>query len=124
MRSSREQFGRVNDRFRFEVAGILSSPARLCNIIHLSAKAGLTILSRIVALFLTIAKQQPIEDQVDVLSKTVNQSDDCGKDRAAFEDHLTLERRFRKEVFENSANPEVLFYNSWIHSERACRLAE
>jgi len=66
MRSSREQFGRVNDRFRFEVAGILISPARLCNMIHLSAKAGLTILSRIVAFRMAVPKQSPIKDQVDV----------------------------------------------------------
>jgi hypothetical protein len=73
---------------------------------------------------MAVPKQSPIEDQVDVLGKTVNQSEDLGKARAAFEDHLALERRFRKEVFENPANPEVLFDNGGIHAEPACRLAE
>src|ERR1035438_5450813 len=38
MRSTREQFGSASDRFRFEVAGILSSPAQLCKMIYLSAR--------------------------------------------------------------------------------------
>jgi hypothetical protein len=78
----------------------------------------------IVALIVAVAKKTPIQDQVNVFRKSVNQSEDLGKARAAFEDHLTLERRFGKEVFENPANPEVLFDDGGIHAEPACRLAE
>jgi hypothetical protein len=73
---------------------------------------------------MAVPKQPPIEYQVNVLGKTVNQPEDLGETRAAFEDHLALESRFRKEVFENPADPEVLFDNSGIHAEPTCRLAK
>src|ERR1022692_4636906 len=40
MRSSREQFGRVRDRFRFEVARTSIAPSRLCKTIHLPSPWG------------------------------------------------------------------------------------
>jgi len=40
MRSSRERFGRVRGRFRFEIAGIARLPSRVSKIIHLAVFVG------------------------------------------------------------------------------------
>src|ERR1035441_1359225 len=40
MRSSRERFGSLRGRFRFEDAGVLCSPAQLSKMIHPSARDG------------------------------------------------------------------------------------
>jgi hypothetical protein len=73
---------------------------------------------------MAVPKQPPIEDQVYILRKSINQSEDLGKARTSLEDHLVLERWFRKEAFENPADPEVLFDNGGIHAEPTGRLAE
>src|ERR1035438_8447535 len=49
MRSSREQFGRVRDRFRFEVARTSIAPSRLCKTIHLPSPWGGVSLPSVVS---------------------------------------------------------------------------
>ena len=73
---------------------------------------------------LVVAKKTPVEDQVNVFGEAVNQPEDLGEACNAFEDHLILQRRFRKEEFENPADPEVLLDNGGIHAEPARRLLE
>jgi hypothetical protein len=47
MRSSRERFGRVRGRFRFEIAGIARLPSRVYKIIHIAVFVGADLCLRV-----------------------------------------------------------------------------
>src|SRR5260370_28030997 len=95
---------------------------RLC--VHLLVVTALLCLGcggfvRIVGPLLVVAKKTPVENQVNVFREAVNQPEDLGEACAAFKDHLILQGRFRKEEFENPADPEVLLDNGGVPNRAA-----
>ena len=85
---------------------------------------GRKVLVRVAPLRCAIAKQTPVEDQVNVFRKTVDQSVDFRETGPAFEDHLILELGVGEESLQNPANPEILLDDDRAHSQSACRFAE
>src|SRR5260370_19289032 len=71
----------------------------------------------IVGPLLVIAKKTPVENQVNVFREAVNQPEDLGEACTAFEDHLILQGRLRKEEFDNPADPEDFLDNGGVSDD-------
>jgi hypothetical protein len=64
----------------------------------------------------TIAEKPPIENEVDILRKALNDFEYLRECRSAFEHQAVLESGFGKKVLQNPADPKILFDNGGAYA--------